>query len=320
MRLENRPMRRGALISIVAILALAGALLALLPRVSNGQAGRPKVVATFSVLADLVKQVGGENVEVVALLGPNQDVHVFEPTPADSQTLRTAALVVSNGLELETWLDDLYASSGSTAPRLEAASGLDLIEADEDHDEQGHEEGHQHGNFDPHVWQDPTQVARMVERLRDALAELDPSHAADYQANASRYLGELQTLDAWAAQELARVPAERRKLVTTHEAFGYFARHYDFELIGAVLPVTTEAADPSVGEIAELVSKIKAAGVPTIFGENATNQRLIEQVARAAGVRVAVLYDVLGPAGGPASTYLDMMRYNVKTIADGLGA
>jgi zinc/manganese transport system substrate-binding protein len=311
-------MRRGVLVPIVAIVVLAGALLTLLPRSSNGQAGRPRVVTTFSVLADLVKEVGGEHVEVVALLGPNQDVHVFEPTPADSQTLRTASLVVSNGLELEVWLDDLYASSGSTAPRMQAATGLDLIAADEDQDAEA--EGHQHGEYDPHVWQDPTQAARMVERLRDALAELDPTHAADYQANASRYLGELQALDAWAVQELARVPAERRRLVTSHESFGYFARRYDFELIGAVLPVTTEAADPSVGEIAELVSKIKAAGVPMIFGENATNQRLIEQVARAAGVRVAVLYDVLGPAGGPASSYLDMIRYNVKTIADGLGA
>jgi zinc/manganese transport system substrate-binding protein len=309
-------MRRGVLVPILAIVVLAGILLILLPRASNGQAGRPKVVATFSVLADLVKQVGGENVAVVALLGPNQDVHVFEPTPADSQTLRTAALIVSNGLRLESWLDDLYASSGSQATRFEAASGLELIEADEDHGA----EGHRHGDYDPHVWQDPTQVAKIVERLREALAELDPSHAADYQANASRYLGELRALDGWATKELARVPAHRRKLMTTHEAFGYFARRYDFELIGAVLPVTTEAADPSAGQVAELVARIKAAGVPTIFGENAGNQRLIEQVARAAGVRVAVLYDVLGPAGGPASTYVDMIRYNVKTIADGLGA
>jgi zinc/manganese transport system substrate-binding protein len=313
-------MRRGKVLAIMAILLVAGVLLAVVPRVSNGQAGRPRVVATFSVLADLVQQVGGEHVEVVALVGPNQDVHAFEPTPADSQALRTASLVVSNGLRLEGWLDDLYAGSGSKAPRIEAASGLDLIEADEDLDGHHDAEGHQHGDFDPHVWQDPTQVARMVERLRDALAELDPAHAADYQANAGRYLGELQSLDAWAEQELARVPAERRRLVTTHEAFGYFARRYGFELIGAVLPVTTEAADPSAGQVAELVSKIRAAGVPTIFGENATNQRLIEQIARAAGVRVAVLYDVLGPTGGPASSYLEMIRTNVKTIADGLAA
>jgi ABC-type Zn uptake system ZnuABC Zn-binding protein ZnuA len=293
------------------------------PSPAEAQTNRPNVVATFSILGDLVANVGGDQINLVTLVGPNGDVHTFEPNPADSVTLRNAALIVENGVHLETWLDDLYSASGSRAARVAVTEGYPLLAVDEAEEDQAEaaevdEHGHAHGEFDPHIWQDPAAAMHMVGVIRDALMLTDPANSAVYQANAERYLDELRALDTWASEEIQRVPAANRKLVTTHESFNYFAARYGFTVVGTALPLSTEAADPSVGEMTDLVEKIKATGVPTIFAENATNPRLMQQISQAANVRVALLFEMLGDANSEGSTYLKLIRHNVSTIANGL--
>lgn len=297
--------------------------------------GSLQVVATYSILGDFVQQVGGDHISVTTLVGPGGDAHTFEPSPADSTKLAEADLIFENGLEFETWLDDLYTSSGSEAERIVVTDGIEPLAmeeghehdeepADEEHADEEHadeEHAHEHGEFDPHVWHDVTLAMHMVEQVRDALVEADPDNAAAYQDNASTYLDELSELDSWVKEQVATIPVAQRKLVTTHDTFGYFAAQYGFEVVGtAVSSFTTEAADPSAAEMAELVEEIKAAGVPAIFAENIANPRLIEQIASEAGVTVAAtLYtDALGEPGSEGDTYLKMVRYNVNTMVTAL--
>ncbi|NTV66070.1 MAG: zinc ABC transporter solute-binding protein, partial [Oscillochloris sp.] len=182
------------------------------------------------------------------------------------------------------------------------------------------EHAHQHGEFDPHIWHDPANAILMVEAVRDALVSADAANAATYTANAEAYLAQIRDLDTWIKAEVAKLPAERRKLVTTHDTFGYFAKAYGFEIVGTALGVTTEASDPSAGEIAALVESIRAAGVPAIFTENIVSPSLMEALSSEAGVTLApTLYtDALGEPGSAGATYLEMMRYNVTTIVTAL--
>lgn len=283
-------------------------------------ARRLAVVATFSTLGDLVKNVGGERVEVVVLVGPGQDTHTFKPSPADVARLARAELVFENGLEFEGWLDKQYAASGTRARRVVATEGMTPQKAGHAHAEGAAEPAHDHGEFDPHVWHDVKHVMHMVATIRDALARADPTGAAVYKANAERYLAELTALDAWVVEQVRGLPEERRTLVTNHDTFGYFASRYGFAVVGTALPVSTEAAEPSAGELAKLVQRIRRAGAPAVFTENVSNPKLMERIAKEAGVKVAPpLYtDALGPPGGEAETYVKMMRYNVATIVSAL--
>ncbi len=190
------------------------------------------------------------------------------------------------------------------------------------HSEEQETHGHSHGEYDPHVWQDPNNVRLMVESIRDALIAADPANAATYEANAANYLAELKELDAFITQEVAKLPPERRKLVTNHDTLGYFAYRYGFTVVGTALGTTTERADPAAGEIARLVEDIRASGVPAIFVENVSNPALMETIAREAGVKLApsLFTDALGEPGSEGETYLDMMRYNVRTIVEALAA
>ncbi len=295
-----------------------------------------KVVTTFSVLGDLVQNVAGDNVDLTVLVGPDADSHNYEPSPADIVTLGDADVIVENGLEFETWLDDLVTSSGADATRVVASDGVEPLPAseleehegeeaeDEEHEgEEGeaHEGEDEHGEFDPHVWHDMQNAMKMVETIRAALVETDPANAESYNANAEAYTAELETLDTYIQEQVATVPEARRKLVTSHDTFGYFARRYGFEVVGTVLPVSTEAADPAAGELATLIDEIEATGVPAIFAENVTNPDLLEQVASSSGVMVAPpLYtDALGTPDSSGGTYLEMARYNVDTIVQALG-
>lgn len=299
--------------------------------------GEPlKVVATFSVLGDLVQNVAGDTVDLTVLVGPDADTHNYEPSPADIVTLDDADLIVENGLEFETWLDDLVTSSGSDATRVVASGGVEPLPASELEEHEGEEaegeehegeegEAHkgedEHGEFDPHVWHDPQNALTMVENIRAALVEADPANAESYNANAEAYTAELESLNTYIQEQVATVPEARRKLVTSHDTFGYFARRYGFEVIGTVIPsVSTEVADPAAGDLAALIDEIEATGATAIFAENVTNPDLLEQVAASAGVTVAPpLYtDALGPEGSEGSTYLAMGRYNVDTIVQAL--
>ena len=274
--------------------------------------GNLQVVATFSVVGDLVRNVGGDKVEIMTLVGPGQDTHTFEPTPADAKALAEASVIFENGLGFETWLDDLYEASGSKAARVAVTQGIEPRTATE---------GEEAGETDPHVWHSAANVIQMVENIREALATADPANAAAYQSSADKYIAELQALDAWVFEQVKALSAERRKLVTTHDTFGYFAARYGFEVVGTVLPTTTEGASPSAQELAALVEAVKAEGVPAVFAENVSSNALLDQVAAEAGVEVvASLYtDALGPPGSEGETYLKMMHYNVAGIVNALG-
>ena len=270
-----------------------------------------KVVATFSVLGDFVQNVGGDRIELTTLAKPGVDTHTYEPTPADSAALADARLVFENGLGFERWLDKLYTASDSKAVRVVVTKSIQPRILTED-DEQG--------ETDPHAWHSVSNAISMVEAIREALVQADPANAPAYQANAQAYLEQLQELNKWIGQQVGTLPAERRKLVTTHDTFGYFAEQYGFEILGTLLPTSTEGASPSAQEIAALVEKVKAAGVPAVFSENVSSNALLKQVADEAGVKVIVsLYtDALGEPGSQGDTYLRMERFNVATLVEAL--
>jgi ABC-type Zn uptake system ZnuABC Zn-binding protein ZnuA len=271
--------------------------------------GRLAVVATFTVIADFVRQVGGEHVALTTLAGPGVDTHTFNPTAADGAALADAALVFENGANFEGWLDDLYASTGSRGVRVTLTDGIHLRTAEDGAAAQ-----------DPHVWHDVKNAMVMVRNVRDALVTADPAHRADYEANAKAYTAQLEDLDAWVVAQVASLPPERRKLVTTHDTFGYFAERYGFEVLGSVLPTSTEGASPSAQQLAALVKAVRAAGVPAIFAENVSSNSLLSQVANEAGVQVvgSLYTDALGPEGSGAETYIGMLRQNVTTLVTAL--
>lgn len=271
-----------------------------------------KVVATFSILGNLVQNVGGDKIELRVLVGPDADTHTFEPSPADGAALTDASVVFEDGLGFESWLSDLYSASGSKAKRVVVTKGVTpgVIAI-----------GDEVGKTDPHAWQDVAYVINMVTIIRDTLASEDPANAEAYKNSADPYLKQLSDLDQYIKDQVATLPLERRKLVTNHDALGYFAKRYGFEIIGnAISSVSTEAGDPSAEQIARLVDEVKSANVPAIFTENIENSKIIEQVARESGVVIGQpLYtDALGQPGSEGDTYLKMMRHNIDAIVSGL--
>jgi zinc/manganese transport system substrate-binding protein len=259
------------------------------------------VVTTFSVLGDLVKNVGGEAVEVTTLIGPGVDAHTYDPAPADLVVLTKADVIFENGLGFEPWLDRFFASAQPPGARVVTTRDITPREAGADEEHEGEaqpeEDGaHELGQFDPHVWHDVANVIVMVGNIQDALVAADPTRAELYKANAAAYIIELEALDA------------------SIQAYG-------FEVIGTALgSISTEAGDPSARDIATLITEIEEAGVPAIFAENVANPDLMESIAAEAGVVVAPsLYtDALGLQGSPGATYIGMMRSNVTTIVDAL--
>jgi ABC-type Zn uptake system ZnuABC Zn-binding protein ZnuA len=276
--------------------------------------GTLRVVATTSIIADWARIVGGDDIDVNTLVGPNGDPHEFEPAPADSISLSQADLIFENGLGLENWLDKLYSSAQSPAKRIVVTDGIEVR----------HAPAHENENSDdrdPHAWQNVADAAVMVGNIRDALEAADPGHSADYKSRAAGYIKQLNELDAWARDQINSIPAAHRKLVTSHDAFGYFGDRYGLDISRSALEsVTTEAADPSARQIADVVDQIKASGVPVIFLENIQNPKLIDQIASEANVKVGPpLYsDALGQPGTDGDTYIKMIRYNVQTIVKAL--
>lgn len=278
-----------------------------------------RVVATYSILGDLVRNVTGDLAQVVVLVGPDGDTHTYEPTPQDAMTLADAQVIFENGVGYETWLDKLYRSSRTSARRVVVTEGLEFREGQCFHTHKD-TEPHDHDD-DPHVWHDVKNAMHMVGVIRDRLCEIDPARDEVYRANAATYLTRLEQLHAWVEEQVETVPAERRKLVTNHDTFGYFADRYGFKVVGAVLPsVSTELADPSGAQVAKLIETVKRAGVPVVFAENVQSTRLAERLAQEAGIKLAPpLYsDALGPPGSPADTYEKMVRYNVGVIVAAL--
>jgi zinc/manganese transport system substrate-binding protein len=267
-----------------------------------------KVVATFSILADLVKNVGGDRVAVAALVGPNGDAHVYQPTPSDAKTLADAGLVLVNGLGFEGWLNRLVKASGTKAATVVATRGVKPRKMEED----GHSE------TDPHAWQSVANAKIYVGNIRDALAAADPAGKATYEANATAYLAKLDALDGEVKDTVAKIPADRRRIITTHDAFGYFAAAYGVAFV-APQGVSTES-EVSAKDVARIITQIKKQKIPAVFLENVTDKRLLERIGAESGARIGgTLYsDALTDAKGEAPTYLDMMRHNVKQLAAAL--
>lgn len=282
------------------------------------------VVASFSVLGDFVRQIGKERVAVTTLVGPDGDAHVYSPTPADAKIMAGARLVIVNGLEYEGWLTRLIRSSGTKAPVATATAGITPLEADDDHDHDhgktGHGHAHDHGGVDPHAWQNVANAKIYAANIRDALIKADPAGKAEYEANASAYLAELDRLEDEIKAVVARIPAERRKAITSHDAFGYFAQAYGIRFI-APQSVSTEA-EASARDVARIIRQVKSQNVPAVFLENVTNPRLAKQIARESGARIGgrLYSDALSKADGPAATYIAMMKHNISQIEKALAA
>ncbi|HWV96959.1 MAG TPA: metal ABC transporter substrate-binding protein [Xanthobacteraceae bacterium] len=289
---------------LVAVFCVASALTPMRLRAEE----RIKVVATFTILADFVRNVGGDRVEVTALVGPDADAHVYTPSPADAKTIATAKLVVVNGLGLEGWLPRLVKSSGGTARMVAATDGIVPLK----------EAPGGHHNVDPHAWQAVPNAKIYVENIRRALAAIDPASTETYRANAARYRAELEALDREVRAVVARIPPDRRKVISTHDAFGYFAAAYGVEFI-APLGVSTES-EPSARDLAKIIAQIRKEKIPAVFLENITDPRLIRRVAAETQAKIGgTLYsDSLTDEKGGAPTYIDMVRHNIKTLQDAL--
>jgi zinc/manganese transport system substrate-binding protein len=261
---------------------------------------RLKVVASFSILGDFVKNVGGDRVAVSTLVGPNGDVHVYSPAPADAKKIADAKLVVINGLGLEGWLPRLVQSSGSKAVIVTASDGIVPLKAG--------------SATDPHAWQSVVNAKIYVANIRDALIAADPGDAQAFRANADRYLAKLDQLDRDVRKAMAEIPPARRKVISTHGAFGYFAAAYGMEFI-APLGVSTDS-EPSARDLADIITQIRAAKIPAVFVENISDPRLIQRISAETGAGIGgMLYsDSLTDEKGDAPTYIDMVRHNIKAL------
>jgi len=264
-----------------------------------------RVVATTSLVGDVVSRVGGDRIQLTTLMAKGTDPHSYVPTPSETAAVYDANLLFANGAGLEEFLVEMLANAGGSAVEVSLSDGLSLRSLSG-------------GAPDPHVWFDVHNVIQWVTTIEQSLSALDPANAAVYRANAAAYIAELQALDAWIGQQVATIPEANRKLVIDHPVFGYFAGRYGFEQIGAVYPLNP-AAEPSAQDLAALENMIRQYQAPAVFSENTVSPKLADQVARDTGVKLFLLYtDSLGGPGTGAETYLDLMRYDVQTMVEAL--
>jgi zinc/manganese transport system substrate-binding protein len=263
-----------------------------------------QIVASFSILGDFARNVGGDRVNVTTLVGANSDVHVYTPAPADAKKIADAKLVIINGLGLEGWLPRLVQSSGSKAAIVTATTGIAPRKLGSD--------------ADPHAWQSVVNAKIYVANIRDALIASDQAGAPSYRANADAYLAKLDALDREARDSVAQIPQARRKVISTHDAFGYFAAAYGIAFI-APQGVSTES-EPSARDIASIITQIKAAKIPAVFLENISDPRLMRRISAETGARIGgtLVSDSLTSENGDAPTYIDMVRHNIKALTSAL--
>jgi zinc/manganese transport system substrate-binding protein len=268
---------------------------------------RLRVVASFSILADLTAEIGGEHIELTTLVGPDEDAHVYQPTPDDARALVNAQLVIANGLEFEPWLPRLMSSTESRATYVEATKGVLPLWVEEDGERLP----------DPHAWQSLAHAEIYVANIAEALAQADPANAAYYHAQREAYQERVTELLAEVRDRLARLPASSRRIVTSHDAFGYLGQAYGLKFI-APQGLSTES-EPSAAEVAALIRQIREEQVRAVFVENIRDPRLISQIAEEGGARVGgTLYSDALSASGPASSYLGMYRHNIETLVEAL--
>lgn len=296
--------RRHALLGPAALAATASVAFAAEPM---------PVVATFSILADFVREVGGDRVRIDTLVGPGQDAHAFQPRPSDARRIAAARVVVLNGLGFEGWMTRLVRASNFRGTQVVASEGIRTLRADH-----RHRHTHGHDEVDPHVWQDPKRAQMMVRRIAAGLSAADPDGRVAYDTNAERYVEEIEALHAWVEAQFADIPRERRRIVTSHDAFAYYGERYGVDFLAAQ-GVTTRG-EPSAQHVARLVQQIRRERISGIFIEGMANPRILEQVAAESGARVGgTLYsDALSGPDGPAPSYLAMIRHNTVRIAEAI--
>ena len=277
-----------------------------------------KVIAVESFLADIVQNIAGERMVVDTLMPKGLDPHSFEPTPKDVARISDSDILFVNGAGFEEWLEDVIENLPENLVVVEASAGLQSRTVDEeehaDEDEQDHE-------IDPHFWLDPTLVITYAENIRDGLISIDPEGKEIYSSNTEEYIQQLKDLDAYIQEKIAVIPVERRLIVTNHESFGYFADRYGFEIVGTIIHSVSSGAAPSAQQMAQLVDQMRASGAIAIFMETGTNPQLAEQLAKE--TKIKIVYDLythsVSDLDGKASTYIDLMKYNVEQMINALG-
>ena len=308
--------RRGLLLATAAVAGATASAAA-----AGAAPPRLPVVASFSILADLVREVGGDRVEVTALVGADGDAHVFEPTPRQARQLQQARVLVTNGLGFEAWLPRLKSAAAFQGREIVASAGIAPRALPASTHAHSHGHGHAHaGTVDPHAWQDVRNVIAYVNNIARGLAQADPLHADHYRRRASDYVARLEALDGRIRAEFAALPAERRSVVATHDAFGYFAQAYGLRFI-AVRGLSTES-EPSARDLARLIGQVREERITALFVENISDPRLLQQLARETGAAVGgrLYSDALSPADGPAPTYIAMMQSNAAVLLKALAA
>jgi zinc/manganese transport system substrate-binding protein len=297
------------------VLALAAFVVATSVSVPALAQEKLRVLATFSILGDLIKNVGGDRVEVTTLVGPDSDAHVYSPAPADAKKVVAAKVVIMNGLGFEGWMARLVRASGTKASPVVATKGIKPRRQPS----HGHGHGHSHDNTDPHAWQSVANAKIYVSNIRAALIAADPAGNATYEANAAAYLKKLDELDKEVRDAVATIPKDRRRIITSHDAFGYFQAAYGVEFI-APQGVSTES-EASARDVGRIITQIKRQKIPAVFLENVTDPRLVQRIAAESGARVGgrLYSDALTNEKGAAPTYIDLIRHNVRQLVSALG-
>ncbi len=282
------------------------------------QSERVHVVATFSILGDLVKNVGGDRITLTTLVGPDGDSHVYSPTPSDARRLAEAKLIIANGLNFEGWLDRMVRASGTKALVIAASKGVKAPEEESRDSHAKKHAHHSHGSADPHAWQSVVNVKSYVRSIRDALVSVDAAGREAYETNTTAYLAKLDELEAEVKAAIETIPASQRKIITSHDAFAYFEKAYGLDFI-APQGVSTEA-EASAQDAAKIIRQIKKEKISAVFLENVSDARLVERIARETGAKVGgrLYSDALSEPSGPAGTYIDMMRHNIGAIRTAL--
>lgn len=268
-----------------------------------------QVVATNSILGDLVQQIGGEKISLSVIVGPMEDAHTFDPTPISIMKLKDAAIFFENGLGFEPWATKFYLSSKSKALRSIVSKNISPILVPSN---SGLEE-------DPHIWQDISNVILMVQAINEDLSKTDPTNQQYYNQKTTTYIELLKTTETWVFETIKNIPKENRKIITSHDSFRYFGKRYDFEIVDSILgSLSTEVADPSAQKISHLIEKIKSLKVSAIFTENISNSKIADQIANESGIKIAppLFTDALGTANSNGETYLKMIKHNVKIFAE----
>lgn len=296
------------------------------PSATGVTGGKLKVVATTLQIRSMTESVAGERAEVRSILTAGTDAHEFEPKSSDVQAIAESALVLKNGIGLDGWVDKLVENAGGERPIVVVTEGIPLREARghkveaESTPESGGDDEHEGEGMDPHVWLDVTNAMTMTRNIRDALVQVDAAGASTYNANAEAYMTKLTELDNYIKTQVATIPEGQRKMVTNHDAFGYFIERYGLQFVGSIIPSMSTEAQPAAGDVAELITKIKAENVKAIFLESSVNPQLATQIANDTGVKVVdnLYADSMGEPGTPVGAYEGVMRHNVDVIVEAL--